>query len=64
MLYELLGRELPPVVTRVKDAEVFERCSNGDRVSQCYHWPRCRKVIGHGFGRMVPAAPGDEAAKR
>jgi len=31
----------------------FERCKNGDRVSQCYHWPRCHQVPGHGFGRMV-----------
>jgi len=30
----------------------FVKCHNGDRISQCYHWPRCSNIPGHGFGRM------------
>ena len=37
----------------------FARCKNGERVSQCYHVPRCENIPGHGFGRIEPE--GDQA---
>ena len=37
----------------------FVKCKNGERVSQCYHVPRCENIPGHGFGQIEPK--GDQA---
>lgn len=47
---------MPPLV------EVFERCRFGERVSTCYHVPRCRPEP-EGFGRRVLAEPPGQLAE-
>jgi len=50
-----LGTETRPqrFARAQRDGEVFERCRFGDRVSTCYHSPRCLPEV-PGFGRYVP----------
>lgn len=50
-----LGVETRPqrLARAERDGEVFERCRFGDRVSTCYHNPRCAHEV-PGFGRFVP----------
>ena len=43
-----------------RDGEVFEACRFGDRVSTCYHNPRCSHEV-PGFGRFLPAICGGSA---
>jgi len=41
----------------MRDGERFEACRFGERVSACYHTPRCSPEV-PGFGRYVPIARG------
>ena len=53
-LEDRIGRTLTPDhrTQLFRSARVFTRCRFGDRISQCYHNPRCSNEA-EGFGRYT-----------